>query len=116
MILSYMTCNHKGNFHVLHTSHFTLLFRLSFPTFTLPFSFDIHTSPVTTLHYCGKCPDDFVAELQSVLSKMPQKLKSIKVHVCVCTCKYMCVHVCVICVYMYVSMRVYVHVCVYVCL
>ena len=50
----------------------------SFPTFTVPFSFDIHTSPVTTLHYCGKCPDDFVAELQSVLSKMPQKLKSIK--------------------------------------
>ena len=53
-----------------------------FPAFNVPLSFDINYSPVTSIGYYGNCPDDFVAELQSVITKLPQQLnKSAKVRV-----------------------------------
>ena len=50
-----------------------------YPLFDVPFAFDMNRSPVTAIDYCGNCPDDFVAELQSVLTKLPHKLKSTRV-------------------------------------
>lgn len=47
--------------------------------FGIPYSFNINYSPVTAIGYYGNCPDDFVAELQSVLSKIPQEIHSTKV-------------------------------------
>lgn len=49
------------------------------PNFNIPFCFDIHYSPVTSLVYCGNCPDDFIAQLHSVKSKLPHNPASTKV-------------------------------------
>ena len=49
------------------------------PNFNNPFCFDIHYSPVTSLVYCGNCPDDFIAQLHSVKSKLPHTPASTKV-------------------------------------
>lgn len=36
-------------------------------------------TPVTSLEYCGNCPDDFVAQIHSVKSKLPHQSASTKV-------------------------------------
>ena len=51
----------------------------SFPKFDIPFMFNMQTSPVTTIKYYGNCPDDFIALLHSVQSKMPHDIRSTKV-------------------------------------
>ena len=51
------------------------------PNFFIPFSFDVHISPVTSIEYCGNCPDDFIAQLHSVKSKLPHQQTSPKVTV-----------------------------------
>ncbi len=50
-----------------------------FPAFEIPYALDIHTPPVTSLHYCANCPEEFIASLHSVKSKMVHDTKSTKV-------------------------------------
>ena len=54
----------------------------SFPTFSLPSALDIHLSPVTCVQYCSKCPEELIASLQSVNSKLTAENKSTKVYLC----------------------------------
>ena len=52
----------------------------SFPTFSLPSALDVHLSPVTCVQYCSKCPEEFIASLHSVNSKLIADNKSAKVY------------------------------------
>ena len=52
----------------------------SFPTFSLHSALDVHLSPVTSVQYCSKCPEEFIASLQSVNSKLIAENKSTKVY------------------------------------
>ena len=56
----------------------------SFPTFSLPSALDVHLSPVTCVQYCSKCPEEFIASLQSVNSKLIADNKSTKVYMFTC--------------------------------
>ena len=51
----------------------------SFPAFSLPYGLDLHTPSVTCIEYYGNCPEEFVASLHSVKSKMMCDTKSTKV-------------------------------------
>ena len=63
-----------------------------FPSYTLPYAMDLHLPAVSFIHYSALCPEEFIAQLHSVKSKM---IASAKVCVCACLCLFVCVCVCV---------------------
>lgn len=41
-----------------------------FPSYSLPYALDIHLPAVSYVYYSSVCPEEFIAQLHSVKSKM----------------------------------------------